>query len=393
MHGNRCIGNVLVLVVSALVLLSLFILPSTSSAQEEIYGIKFGTAGTFAEFHGFVNARYFDFERDSSQGKDNGISTFDVHNLYIAALAKVHPRVSVFGEVEYEHTGVPTDTIAVDRAFIDWRVIDQYLTLRIGSFNPPFGYELAEYVAPVRKYESRPFFVDEILFHEWVDTGIWGRGQIKTPMAGILYDLSVLNGPAGLSQEAGKGNGRQNRDNNSDRTILGRVAFAPNIGEAGYAEVGASYATGNYDAAAQKEFKIYGIDARVQMMGIDIRGEYAKRSGDDQIDANSAVAGNQTIQADAKGFYVQASYKMLQGRNLINYIEPKIRYDRSDVDKDDPKPTQKNLTADDEFSRWTVGVNWSPYPHFLFKTEYQFIDEDKANLDNDGFMISAVVDF
>lgn len=378
MHGKRCIGHVLVLAVTVLALSSLLLLPSISSAQEEIYGIKFGTAGTFAEFHGFLNARYLDFEGQSSQGKDNGISTFDVHNLYIAALAKVHPRVSIFGEVEYEHTGVPTDSVAVDRAFIDWRAVDQYLTLRIGTFNPPIGYELAEYVAPVRKFESRPFFVDEILFHEWVDAGVWGRGQIKTPAVGILYDISVLNGPKGLDQST-----RQNRDNNSDRTILGRIALAPNIGEAGYSEIGFSYATGKFDTAAEDEFKIFDIDARIQIMGLDLRGEYAKRSGDDQG----------AFQADSTGWYLQASYKMLQGRNLINYIEPKIRYDKSDADKDNPKPIQKGLTADDELSRITVGINYSPYPHFLFKTEYQFINEKDKSLDNDGFMISAVVDF
>ncbi len=366
MQGSRSSGNFLVIVVSVLALSFLVFLPSISSAQEEIYGIKFGTTGTFAEFHGFINARYFDFERESSQGLSNGTSTYDVHNLYIAALAKVHPRVSIFGEVEYEHTGVPTGSIAVDRAFIDWRAVDQYMTLRIGTFNPPIGYELAEYVAPVRRFESRPFFVDEILFHEWVDAGVWGRGEIKTPAAGIIYDLSVLNGPKGLTQ-----GDRQNRDNNSDRTILGRVAFAPNIGDVGYTEIGISYATGKFDTTAEDEFKIFDIDARFQMNGLDIRGEYADRSGDDQG----------TIDADASGYYLQTSYKMLQGRKYINYIEPKIRYDNSDTN------------SGDEFSRVTVGVNYSPYPHFLFKTEYQFIDEDKTDLDNDGFMISAVVDF
>lgn len=378
----------MVLVVSVLALSFLVFLPSISSAQEEIYGIKFGTAGTFAEFHGFLNARYFDFEKDSDQGLDNGVSTLDVHNLYIAALAKVHPRVSIFGEVEYEHTGGIKAgesggvEIRIDRAFIDWKVVDQYLTLRIGTFNPPFGYELAEYVAPIRKFESRPIYVEEIIFHEWVDTGLWGRGQLKSPLGGILYDLSVLNGPDSLKGE----DGRQNRDNNSDRTVLGRIALAPNIGEAGYSEVGFSYTKGKYDAAAQKEFKMIGVDARVQLMGLDLRGEYAKRSGDDEG----------AVRADEKGYYVQASYKILQGRTLINYLEPKIRYDQSEVDKDTGgknKIEKTQLTEDDEFSRITVGINWSPYPHFLFKTEYQFIDEDKADLDNDGFMISAVVDF
>ncbi|HLF86744.1 MAG TPA: porin [Nitrospiria bacterium] len=381
MQGSRSTGNVLVLVISVLALSFLVFLPSISSAQEEIYGIKFGTAGTFAEFHGFINARYFDFERESDQGRNDGTSTFDVHNLYIAALAKIHPKVSIFGEVEYEHTGKEGNMdIFVDRAFIDWRAIDQYLTLRIGSFNPPVGYELAEYVAPVRKFESRPIFVAETLFDEWVDTGLWGRGQLKSPAGGILYDLSVVNGPEGLT----KGD-QQNRDKNSDRTILGRIAFAPNIGDLGYTEIGASYVNGKYDLAAEREFKVFDIDARIQIMGLDLRGEYADRSGDDDTTNN--------ISADSTGWYIQASYKMLQGRNLINYIEPKIRYDVSDVDAQGSKTIENDITVDDKFSRITVGINYSPYPHFLFKTEYQFIDEDKADLDNDGFMISAVVDF
>ena len=371
MHGYRSLGQVLILVALVLTLSSsLLVLPSTSSAQEEIYGIKFGTAGTFAEFHGFVNARYVDFQSEGfSTGGPAGTSTFDVHNLYIAALAKIHPRVSIFGEVEYEHAGIGPE-INVDRAFIDWKAVDQYLTLRLGSFNPPFGYELAEYVAPIRKFESRPFYVDEILFHEWVDVGLWGRGQIKTPVTGILYDLSILNGPNGLEGE----DSRQNRDNNSDRTFLGRIALAPTIGEA-YSQLGFSYAIGKFNAPGtpDKEFKIYGIDALIQIMGLDLRGEYAKRTGDD----------DGTIKGNANGYYIQASYKTLQGRNLINYIEPKIRYDKSDM----------VIEGNDEFSRTTVGINYSPYPHFLFKTEYQFIKEKDVSLDNDGFMISAVVDF
>lgn len=380
MHYSR--PGSLVLVLVTIVLASILFLPSISSAQEEIYGIKFGAPGTFAEFHGFINARYFDFEKDSDQGRNDGISTFDVHNLYIAALAKIHPRVSIFGEVEYEHTGKDTAglEIFVDRAFIDWETIEQYLTLRLGSFNPPIGYELAEYVAPVRKFESRPMYVSEILFDEWVDTGLWGRGQLKTPLLGILYDLSILNGPKGLVPAS-----QQNRDTNSDRTFVGRIGLAPNIGEAGYAEAGFSYAKGKYDVDAQKEFKIFVVDARLQMMGLDIRGEYADRSGDD----------DGLVQADAQGFYVQASYKTPPLGGLINYIEPKVRYDVSDMDldKDGARKIENDLSGNDEFSRITVGINWSPYPHFLIKTEYQFIEEDKENLDNDGFMISAVADF
>ncbi|MFQ5454857.1 MAG: porin [Nitrospirota bacterium] len=386
-------------VLTLLLVFGLFVVFSNSSwAQQKdaLYGTKglrFGGPEMFAELHGFVNGVYKDFEGKPDKG---GQSTFDLNHLWLAALAKVHPRVTIFGEVEYEHAGKDTKklSIVVDRAFIDWRVIDRYLTLRLGTFNPPIGTELRDYVPPIRKFWSRPFYVDEVLLHEWVDAGVRGMGSamLVPGMLDIEYDIAVINGPRGLRSDD-----QNNNDNNQDRTFVGRIGFLPQIGEYSMLELGISYAKGNYDDASQREFKITVLDAKFNHGGFEIRGEYAKRSGDDQtVDPPATLESDGTVKndapftvlADVKGYYLQTAYKVIQNQPSIHYLEPLIRYDWSEGTKDD-----RSVADGDEWSRITFGINYSPYPHYLVRAEYQIINEDKVDKDNNGFALSAVVDF
>ena len=59
-----------------------------------------------------------------------------------------------------------------------------------------------------------------------------------------------------------------------------------------------------------------------------------------------------------------------------------------------------NFTRDQAFdagdrTRFTVGINVQPQPHFHLKAEYQKVSEtgDQARLKNDGVMLQSVVDF
>ena len=365
----------------------------------KVTGILYGSPDTFAEFHGFVSLTYYDFEEE---GTRDGDSTFDQHYFYFNAIAKIRQNVTVFGEVEYEHGG---EEFFVDRAFIDWSLRGEQLNLQLGKFYSPFGLELGEYQYPVRKMTSRPLMMRNLLFNEWGETGLNLYGRLGNPTVSVDYAVAVVNGPGedadgdgfpeilevgdgfGANPNVGgTGDARQNRDNNNSRTVIGRL----NANIPGGAAVGVSYGDGRYSDTGSPDlgFTLTGVHANYRMMGLDIRGEWVSRTAD----VPAALVGTTTSFPDdemaSDSYYVQASYKFQIGKEGLEYVEPVVRYDALEPDKD----VKKN-----ELTRTTIGINYAPYPHFKFMAEWQMNEEETPpgtpDKKDDGFMVSATVDF
>ena len=273
-------------VIGLSVITFLFLLSPRSWAQyysEEkmgggVYGIAYGSPETFAEFHGFVNLEYFDFQKDGELGRvHGGDSSFDLHNFYFNAIAKIRQNVTAFGEIEYEHGG---DELKVDRAFIDWRIADG-LAFRLGKFYTPFGLEIKTYQAPARKLVSRPLYTEELLFDEWTDVGVNAYGILGPKPLRFIYDLAVTNGPKGLTEED-----TQNTDNNPRKDFIARVSVIPYLAEEIFLEIGGSYAYGKYDDDSRLTVRLFGGDLRLLAMGLELVAEYVGRNGNDATAAN-----------------------------------------------------------------------------------------------------------
>lgn len=364
------------------------------TAEMGVKGIQYGTPDSFAEFHGFINLEYIDFQKNGPGDEVGppGTSTFDIHNFYFSSIAKVRQNVTVLGEVEYEHGG---GEVYLDRAFIDWNLFGDYLSVRLGKFYSPFGLEIREYQAPNRKLVSRPQMTDALLFSEWTDVGVNVYGQTKPGPVGLTYDLALVNGPGVLTDfttppgatpsliTIGE-NAKQNRDNNSNKTVIARVSVPLNLG-GNLVEIGGSYSGGRYSDTGAPEaldYSLTGGDLQVQAAGINLKAEYVTRKVD--------IPGNVTV--TQYSYYVQASYRLNFKQEGLNYLEPVVRYDFLDTDKD---------LAHDDTTQIALGVGYSPYPHFVTRAEYQInhkkddpttptIDESKKV---NGFLLQAVVDF
>src|SRR5439155_23582426 len=127
------------------------------------------------------------------------------------------------------------------------------LSLRAGRFYSPLSYERTHYYAPVRLLTSRPLTAD-IAFHEWADTGValFGRHGM------VGFDAALVNGPAALTE---RGVALPDvRDNNADKTAVGRLALFPRAG----VEAGIAGATGAYDPAGRRRFQLAEADLRAQ---------------------------------------------------------------------------------------------------------------------------------
>ncbi|MBI3811818.1 MAG: hypothetical protein HY283_06400 [Nitrospirae bacterium] len=360
--------------------------PWTGYAQVMgVKGLQYGSPDSFAEFHGFISLEFMDFQKDGPSGNEvgaPGTSTFDLHNFYFNAIAKVRQNVTIFGEVEYEHGG---GEINLDRAFIDWGLAEDYLSVRLGKFYSPFGLDLRDYQAPTRKLVSRPLMADALLFNEWTEVGINAYGQIKPRPVGFTYDIALVNGPGDvdkngmplLASDLLSEQSRQNRDNNSSKDIVGRISVPVDLG-AGTVELGGSWGGGRYSSKGAPEnldFSLTGVDAEFRMAGVLLRSEYVKRKAD--------FPGNVTV--NSKSYYVQASYRVGFNQNGLNYLEPVVRYDSLDPDTGISK---------NEMTETSFGLNYSPYAHMVIRSEYQFNSEKQTpHLKNNGYLLQAVVDF
>jgi hypothetical protein len=172
----------------------------------------------------------------------------------------------------------------------------------------------------------------------------------------------------------------QNRDNNSSKTVIGRISVPLDLG-GNRVELGGSYSGGRYSdtgAPEDLDYSLTGGDLQVQAAGIDLTGEYVTRKVD--------VQGNVTV--TQKSYYVLASYRLNFKQDGLNYLEPVIRYDYLD-----PDTKQKDY----ERTQIAMGIGYSPYPHFVIRGEYQInktatpsgVSDPKDN----GYLVQAVVDF
>jgi hypothetical protein len=319
------------------------------------------------ELHGFVNLEYYALANDPEHPNN----TFDIHNVFLSTRAHVGPKVKLFVELEYEHGS----TIKLDRAFLDYKV-GEPLTVRIGRFSSPLSYERVHYAAPVRLMTSRPMMVD-IAFHEWVDTGIEGYGRIGD----FGYNLAIVNGPRGLTEQ-GIAN-EEVIDNNRNKAVIARVNYYP----AQTVETGIAATAGTYDPEGRLWFYIAEADARVRRGRWDVWGEAQFRTGDDEpCDSatdpmcDPAYAGDH---ARKLGYYVAASYAVLENARYAHYLKPIVRYD--ELDDLETKAGRRRVAA---------GLNWSPYPHAVVKSELQVtIPTDRMEVVGKGVMMSAVADF
>lgn len=339
---------------------------ASSDSGSTVRGLLFGNPEREVEFHGFLNIEGFGFQRDA----EHNVSSFDIHNFYFAAKATINSKIQVFAELEYEHGA----TIRLDRAFIDWN-LHPWITLRVGRFYVPFSYERPRYWAPVRLMTSRPLVAD-ISFHEWADTGIELHGRNKW----VGYEFALVNGPQGLTERGIPS--LEVRDNNSNKVPIFRLNLYPVKG----LETGVAFAKGKYDREGKLDFRMFELDARFRRGRLDVWSEYQKRSGSDEPCSNEKLGCDPSFsgeRARKEGYYALAAYRVLGERKGINYLKPVFRFDRV-----------KTMDTQSEVRRVSTGLNWSPVPHFVFKSEYQWNFEVKGpQLKNNGLMFSAVADF
>lgn len=374
----------------------LWIANPTEVQAQEIGGMS------FVEIHGYADLTYYDYEKEGDPDlpftDGDGIPTFDNNHLTLFFGANLSSRLRFISEFHYEHS---IEEPELPQASIQWKW-GEPLTVSFGRFWFPFGMLGKHKIyQPTNGLVSYPYTISHALPFHYADNGVKLHGSLGK----LSYEAAVVNGFAGLDEEAGIVLRGLAQDNNQNKRVVGRIGVKPIPG----LELGGSYTTGKWDDNNKASIQFWGVDGEMKVGPLTIHGEYVggklENPDDAVVNVNGTIRCNGVVPGcvepdalrdnfgplspgdhDRTAYYLQLEYRLLNNQMNLSALDLVARYDAFERD-------ETNDAGDR--SRVTVGINLSPEPHFHLKAEYQKVSEtgDQANLDNDGVMFQAVVDF
>jgi hypothetical protein len=205
--------------------------------------------------------------------------------------------------------------------------------------------------------------------------GVVTNGFSMTPVPPTAFDFANLNNMSDAINDV-----------NGDKAIGGRLGLSiPTYGLI----VGVSgLLNGAYDVDSRFDLNVVDADFNWHYGNWDVRSEFAR--------TNQESPGG-TIHR--RGFYAQLAYRPYDCRNdILNRLEGVFRFDYVRFGGIDPAVAALNF-GPRELSpigrnRYTVGLNYYPYPSLVLKLAYEFNDEVQfADRQDDGILVQVAFGF
>jgi len=324
-------------------------------------------------------------EYHSSFVKD-GAKSSDPHRFVIYLGYDFGSGISLHSETELEHGFVMEGQgeISLEQLYADIE-IGSTSGLRIGRMLNPLGIINYRHEPTTFFGVERPNLDKFIIPSTWSQDGIgvWGRFAES-----FSYELQLTSGldGSGFDDKNGIRGGRLNeRPGLSDPAVSGRLDWRPE--DLAGLRLGGSFYSGGANNGNKGSNP--GVDARVDIGSLD--GEYRRGpldlravlaqshvSGAD--DLNAAFGGN--VGEEQSGWYLEAGYHLFEA---FGAPEPSDRFPDADLvgfvrleeyDTLDKLATGGASNPAAARNETTVGLAWWPTPNFVFKADYQFLDDD-----------------
>ncbi|MDN3514686.1 MAG: OprO/OprP family phosphate-selective porin [Candidatus Brocadia sp.] len=334
------------------------ILPEDYYFNVESVSAKEEDRGKF-QFHGFfavtspVQGRDDETQQPSSKFLEGNELT-----LWVGK--QIFKRLSFDSEIEIKKG---FQEYELERFEFDYEIIDKLLVFRIGKFKFPLGIERFVEAAPLNKLVDRPLPSIRVIPGTYSDIGGMFYGSISLPNTTLLkYEFAVTNGLEGPEPK----DVQQLRDNNSNKTIGGRLGyeFLPGL------EIGGSYSRGKYDEDNQLDIDFLGADILFKRGNLEVRGEYITS----RVEQKAADGGDYL----RNGYYLQTSYKHPFRLDYVQYLEGVLRFDSVDPNRD--------VTDGNEADRLAVGMNYFPIDYVELKFEYELENEPGEGIQGKSFV-------
>ncbi len=322
---------------------------------------------------------YGEVEFVKAAGQD---SYFNHHRYVLFFYSQIHPRITTATELEFEFGGSPTKRDGVQatgEALLEFAVVDfkaaDWLNFRAGVVLVPFGAYNLRHDAPSQDLTDRPLALTTITPSTWFETGAGVFGKFEIGDHSVSYEAYAINGlDAKITEAQGfKGAiGGKGEDNNDDKALVGRVAWAPSL----KFEVAGSGYRGEYDDQGRM-VRMASLDATARLGRLELQGELVRAWVDpgyvQGFSPSSPANTRAPVPTELFGWYAQANLHF-----TVPWLWDRLPADLNDavctavlrVEQNDPNQAARNQYDVDKL---TVGLNFRPVEGYAFKHELQMV--------------------
>jgi len=280
------------------------------------------------------------------------------------------------------------EDVRLESAQLDWFLHDN-LTLVVGRFYSPLGFFNERlHTTWVYKTPDRPLMFQQVLPASLSFDGAQLRGAaylgmlpVKLEYSGVMANgLSMATAAPAARDFADLFATAQTFDDaNQHKALGGRLGLSfPTVGlVAGISGL----ANGPIDRGGQEDLSLWDIDLSWHQGNWDLKFEYANV---DQQAPGGPI--------DRQGLYTQVAYRPYDSSSFFwQRMEGVFRFDYVDFDGIDLTATGLTFGGRERIpvdrNRYTVGVNYYPYPSMIIKFAYEILDEtDAPELRDNGLL-------
>lgn len=380
---------------------------SSTGSGRLVYAKPF-VASPKAIVGGYMDIQYRSQRKGSIDNGFGGVSNgFDQQRFVPFIYADVTEHVKMASELEIEHgireTSQNELEFGLEFAMIDY-LIKEPINLRAGIILLPVGKFNLLHDSPLNDLTDRPLVNQFVIPTTMSETGAGFYGTFYPGrLSKMDYELYVTTGSCGyqqngtpnISEAQGLQQSKQRKcgtadglDNNSGKTVVGRLTYSPMLG----VEVAGS---GYYGNAAQNStynpLSIMAVDWTFQRGPFELIGEAAwayARNNSRAISGNTlgvqpgtlltGISGNSGLGVPpqrSSGFYIQSNYHFMP--QWVTRLSPKrfgegstftavLRYDRVNTNLDNTAGGFGDL------EQISFGLNYRPIEDAVFKISYQY---------------------
>lgn len=349
--------------------------PAASKVYKVQQGVSIGGYGEFL-YENFSGSREDGIPADET-------SVFDALRAIVYVGYKFNDKFLFNSEVEFEHsTTERAGDISVEFAYLDYRLSPEF-GIRGGLLLPPMGFLNELHEPPTFLGTERPETERQIIPSTWRENGVgvFGAAGDFNYRAYLVTGLRAEGfGATGLREGTQFGSEAIAQDfagvGRVDYTgVLGLV-----VGGSGYlgrsgqgaplpSNPTATLGAGTFIGEAHAEYKANGFDVRAL-------GALASLSDVAQINEVSSLTGSASVGERLVGWYLQAGYDVLHGRQTAQQLIPYIRYEQLNTQNRVPAAFASDPANDQRIV--SLGLSWKPIPNIVVKGDYQ-IHRNDAN--------------
>lgn len=326
-------------------------------------------------------------QKFDSDIRSNG--TLDVHRLVLLFGYQFNERTQFITEIEYEHVS----EVYIEQAFLQYK-LNGWANFRGGLLLIPMGIINELHEPTTFNGVERPNIDNNITPTTWREVGFGFNGRLQE--LNLKYQLYLVNGfnsynGAGLIKGS---NGFRSGRQKGAESIISSPNLAAKIDYYGVPglKLGLSGYFGNTqstlyngldkdDRAAEAKadssvvgISMIGADAAYSVKGLVLKGQfyYAAVSNSDEYNAFTG----KDLGSALSGYYAEAGYNLLSGKNSEQKLVPFCRYERYNTHQK-TDGIAKNQAYDR--TELTAGIGWWVASGAVLKADIQWLGNEASD--------------